>query len=322
MTLNDFVKKYDGKCVDWDSHYGFQCVDLYRQYVKEVLDLPQTPPVVGAKDIWTSDLTNFEKITNTPDGFPLPGDVMIWGAKYGPFGHVAICTAADVNTFTCFSQNDPVGSPCVIKTYKNWSYLLGWLRAKPKANTYRGYDLTNQDSMKIAVDKMCDILDGKYISIDEHNKIINGLDSKSTEAAQNYAKDKQILEEKISALDQALRSLQDTEHTWETTADDYQRKLKAVCAIISGFGVEVYPESSQEVLENALLNATSDAETKLLYTKIREVLMIAKDTPEAVLSGIQDLKKGYENKISLLTKKDNAVKTMTFGKYIIKFYLK
>jgi surface antigen len=130
MTLEQFVAKYNGKPIDFDGAYGNQCVDLYRQYVKEVLNLPQTPPVVGAKDIWTSNTPNFDKITNTPTGIPPVGAIMIWGSRYGAFGHVAIVTAATLNTFTCFSQNDPVGSLCGLKTYKTYYPTLGWLVAK------------------------------------------------------------------------------------------------------------------------------------------------------------------------------------------------
>lgn len=164
MTLQQFVDKWNGKGIDFDGAYGNQCVDLYRMYVKEVLGLPQTPPVVGAKDIWTGETRGFEKVTNTPEGVPLPGDVMIWGSKYGPYGHVAVCTKADVNSFTCFSQNDPVGSLCGLKTYKNWSYLSGWLHPiKQAETTYKGYDLTNTDSMKVAVDVLVQLQSGELV---------------------------------------------------------------------------------------------------------------------------------------------------------------
>ncbi len=129
MTLDQFIAKWTGIGIDFDGSYGNQCVDLYRMYVKEVLCIPQTPPVAGAKDIWNS-CPGFEKISNSPDAYPLKGDVMIWGSKYGPYGHVAIVTEADINKFTCFSQNDPSGSLPGLKTYKAWSTLLGWLRAK------------------------------------------------------------------------------------------------------------------------------------------------------------------------------------------------
>lgn len=131
ITLQQFVDKYNGKLVDFDGKYSGQCVDLYRQYVKEVLELPQTPPVVGAKDIWTGVTNGFEKIANTPTGVPSVGDIMIWGSKYGPYGHVAIVTSADINRFTCFSQNDPSGTLCGYKNYLTYGPTLGWLHPIP-----------------------------------------------------------------------------------------------------------------------------------------------------------------------------------------------
>lgn len=179
ITLSEFVSKYKGKLVDFDNAYGGQCVDLYRQYVKEVLGLPQTPTVAGAKDIWNGATNGFDKIANTPDGFPLPGDVMIWGSKYGPYGHVAIATEANTSTFTCFSQNDPSGSLCVIKTYSNWTPLLGWLHPiKVEDSSYKGYDLTNTDSMKVAVDVLIQLQSGELVrkaDLDNLSKQINDL---------------------------------------------------------------------------------------------------------------------------------------------------
>ena len=48
MTLDEFVKKYNGKKVDYDGRYGCQCVDLFRQYCEDVLNIPHTGGVIGA----------------------------------------------------------------------------------------------------------------------------------------------------------------------------------------------------------------------------------------------------------------------------------
>lgn len=130
MTLDNFVEKYKGKFVDFDGAYGAQCTDLYRQYVKEVLGFPQSPGVVGAADIWTSYLPDyFDKVPNTPEGIPQSGDIVIWNRRYGAYGHVAIVIKADINTMTCFSQNDPIGQPCIIKQY-SYKNIYGWLHPK------------------------------------------------------------------------------------------------------------------------------------------------------------------------------------------------
>lgn len=133
MKLDQFVSKYNGKKVDFDGAYGNQCFDLYRQYCKEVLDVPQSPPTgtKGAVTIKDNYLTeHFTKIENTLDGVPKKGDIIIWDTRYGSYGHVAIVVTADVNYFTAFSQNDPSGVACIVKSYKNYFGVNCWLRPK------------------------------------------------------------------------------------------------------------------------------------------------------------------------------------------------
>ena len=91
MTLTQFIKKYLGTNVDFDGKFGYQCVDLYRQYCKDVLNVKQQSPAVeGAKDIIEhpgelyvtrdSELADYSR-----------GDVLIWGTTdTNKYGHVAI----------------------------------------------------------------------------------------------------------------------------------------------------------------------------------------------------------------------------------------
>lgn len=130
MQLDNFIKKYQGQRVDFDGKWHGECVDLYRQYVKEVLKIPQSPPVIGAKDIWDKYLPeHYTKVPKSPTGVPPKGSIVIWSIKYGEFGHVAISMGGDTNSFNAFSQNDPVGSKCVIRSYK-YTHVLGWLVPK------------------------------------------------------------------------------------------------------------------------------------------------------------------------------------------------
>jgi len=142
MKFSEFIKKYNNKKVErFDSNAKYQCVDLFLAYLDEVLRLGAIIPIgiINAFDIynkthkWTPHST---KIKNDPNAVPQYGDVIIWSSGYGPAGHVAIYTEGDVNKFKAFSQNDPLGSPCVIReyTYKN---VLGWLRPNnmPKEET-------------------------------------------------------------------------------------------------------------------------------------------------------------------------------------------
>jgi chaperonin cofactor prefoldin len=156
MTLQEFITKYKGKGIDWDGHYGFQCVDLYRQYVQEVLEFPQSPGVTGAKDIWDSYLPEYyDRISNTPEGVPQAGDIMIWGSSYGKYGHVAVVSSATSSYFNAFSQNDPLGALSGIKKYTNWTPVLGWLHPKGKEN--------NEQALK---DKISD-LETKVATLNE-----------------------------------------------------------------------------------------------------------------------------------------------------------
>lgn len=138
MTFNEFVNKYLGKKIDWDGYYGGQCVDLFRQYVDDVLDVPQPKGVRGAKDFWYNyeidqNLKNYyERIPNTTTFVPLNGDVVIWDKWSGnEFGHVAVFIEGDVNSFTSFDQNYPTLSKCT-KTKHNYlnPKVLGVLRPK------------------------------------------------------------------------------------------------------------------------------------------------------------------------------------------------
>jgi len=133
MTLQEFIDKYDGKKIDYDGYYGTQCMDVYRQYVKEVLNIPQSPPVSGAKDVWDTYLPEYyERIPNTSTGVPRAGDIMIWGEEVGPFGHIAIFMSGTERGFTSFDQNWPNTGGTGVAHVQGHDYtgVLGWLHPK------------------------------------------------------------------------------------------------------------------------------------------------------------------------------------------------
>ncbi len=134
MSYEEFKNKWLGKPIDYDGKYLAQCVDVYRMYVKEVLGCPQSPPVVGAKDIWNTYLPEFfNRIENSTDNKPEQGDIVIWGMD--PYGHIAICDHATLTTLTCFEQNwkELDGSGVTeLRLHGNYNNVLGWLRCKIK----------------------------------------------------------------------------------------------------------------------------------------------------------------------------------------------
>lgn len=93
MTLIQFTERYINTRVDYDKKYGSQCVDLFRQYCKDVLEIPHTGSVEGACEL-----------ANNYAGMPLErkyfhlikkpymfGDVVVWDkTSTNKYGHVAI----------------------------------------------------------------------------------------------------------------------------------------------------------------------------------------------------------------------------------------
>lgn len=96
MTLSEFITKNNGKGVDYDGAYGAQCVDLFRQYSKDVLGIKEKLEPCsssgGAKDLFFDyDKMPLMKKYFTKVRKPCIGDIAIWGATAkNPYGHVAI----------------------------------------------------------------------------------------------------------------------------------------------------------------------------------------------------------------------------------------
>lgn len=109
ITLTQFIKKYQGQNVDYDGVSGSQCVDLARQYIKEVKDLPQ-PPALG-KNGGAKDLIKKPGVFNVTKDSVLAdysvGDILVWGpTDTNPYGHVAILAAIyNTKNFIVFEQN-------------------------------------------------------------------------------------------------------------------------------------------------------------------------------------------------------------------------
>ena len=125
MKLQDFINKYQGKFVNFDTAYPNQCVDLSKQWEYD----NGWPIITGnaCKEPDNADKNFYTWISNTPTGIPKEGDLIIWNCSVGNgSGHIAIFIEGDANSFRSFDQNYPTGTPAHIQnhTYKN---ILGWL---------------------------------------------------------------------------------------------------------------------------------------------------------------------------------------------------
>ena len=132
MKLDEFINKYINTKVDFDNAFGAQCVDLFRQYCKDVLNIPHTGAVEGAKDIFL----NYDKLPLEQKYFkkystnnPKPADVIIWNeTKTNKYGHIAIVISnLSNNKVLVFAQDGfkQDGAKLAIRTIEN---TLGILR--------------------------------------------------------------------------------------------------------------------------------------------------------------------------------------------------
>jgi CHAP domain len=123
MTLQEFVNKYNGKSIDFDGAYGPQCVDLIRQYIKEVWGTQQPPSVQGAYQL----LENASGYQVFLHGQINRGDVIVWNKGYGENGHTAVVLQSNSQQVQVFEQNNPVGSKCHT-AWHNYGSIRGWFR--------------------------------------------------------------------------------------------------------------------------------------------------------------------------------------------------
>lgn len=137
MTLLEFVQKYVKTKVDFDGAYGAQCVDLFRQYCEDVLGIPHTGAVEGAKDL----VEKYRFLARERERFALitdrysaqRGDVAVWGATQGnPYGHVAIVLEARADRLAVFEQDGFAQDGAKIAE-RSVSGVIGYLRKYPDA---------------------------------------------------------------------------------------------------------------------------------------------------------------------------------------------
>lgn len=143
MNIDEFINKTIKTGVDFDGAYGAQCVDLFRQYARDVLEIKKhTGPVEGAKDLWLNYPNMAEEMyyfdRKRANATPQPGDVAVWdGTPGNKYGHVAIViTALPGSRLLVYEQDgtkkpgDPeYGARFHLRTKYN---LLGYLRRKEK----------------------------------------------------------------------------------------------------------------------------------------------------------------------------------------------
>lgn len=135
MTIIDFINLHHGEKVDYDKMYGSQCVDLFRQFCQDVLKIPHTGGVNGAKDLWLNyDNMPKEKeyfIKVDPKEKAQCGDIAIWDKTSGnEFGHVAIVCVDQTDSIVVFEQLGFTTRNMALLNDRSKTNLLGYLRKK------------------------------------------------------------------------------------------------------------------------------------------------------------------------------------------------
>lgn len=137
MKLDEFINKYIKTKVDFDGAFGAQCVDLFRQYCKDVLNIPHTGAVEGAKDLFAKyhqlplEMKYFNKISINKAYNDIEmkyGDVIVWNSTItNKYGHVAIIINQIDDNVLVFEQDGfkQNGAKLSTRTMEN---MLGVLR--------------------------------------------------------------------------------------------------------------------------------------------------------------------------------------------------
>ena len=104
MTYQDFKNEWNGRRVDYDHVYAYQCVDLILQWCKEhagiasgvwgnAIDYANKPTAIFAQ--------NFTRVSDYK-----PGDIVVlYGLSGNPYGHIGIFDHADGSGIWLLEQN-------------------------------------------------------------------------------------------------------------------------------------------------------------------------------------------------------------------------
>jgi len=188
MTFDQFIEEYKGKEVGYpnDNYFKGECLSLTKWHIKEVYGIDPPPSGCnGARCYWSifpSPLdTVFKKVPNTPDLIPKKGWIAVWDGSVGNgAGHIG-SVADDKATKTTFNSFDANwGSrkaQIVTHNYNNVYGFLVPLKEDNMSDMYNGYDLSNRESMKVAVDVLVRVQKGEFVEKSKYEEDIKKLNT-------------------------------------------------------------------------------------------------------------------------------------------------
>lgn len=244
-ALDKFIKKYEGvpNVGNTKDNKG-ECTGLVMLWIAE-LGLSH---IWGhAKDIYAhADGFDWMKIPNKKDVYPKRGDVICWSSlQNNVYGHVAIVTSSSDkdDTFTVFEQNNPIGKAPSIRTFKNWTGVIGWLTPRDAVLP----PIADEKDKKIkmlenGLDKKARDITDLEIKLNELKQKYDGLENKyNTELRELefYRKDNERKAIYIDAQKTNIKELEDLIDFYEDERKKQQEKktyaFSEIFAIIKNY---------------------------------------------------------------------------------------
>jgi regulator of replication initiation timing len=304
QKLKDFINKWinKGSVGNTPENKG-QCVGLVCVWVDELgLD-----HIWGnAKDLWKNYNPNqFDFVLNTADAYPIAGDIIVWNENMGGgYGHTAIATGVNqtegkaTDWFEAFSQNDPTGSPCILKKY-SYDNITGFIRPKKELvkldDYYLGIDLNNKDSVKVCVEMWDRVVNKKEFI--EKVEVDNNYVLKS---------DYQNLQNQLSQKDDTIKNLNQQIsdlNAKNTTINDENRQLQDQL------------KDCQDKIDG--INTTSSTQSEQLLTLTQELNQLKLDYENDKKNwGLKEI--DYQRQIKTLQTKYDAT-NIGFKKLLIDY---
>jgi hypothetical protein len=145
LRIYDFIKTNTGKAIDFDGHFGAQCVDLVRLFWRDVEKIPQPEPTGtdGAISFFDNHYfrpiqkKHLKRVSFEKGMIPPAGAVVVFAPiPTNRFGHIGICVEANSEGISLFEQNGTANTRALAEGREqagafigNWNYdrVRGWL---------------------------------------------------------------------------------------------------------------------------------------------------------------------------------------------------
>ena len=128
QQLQNFITAHNGQYLNYADTVPNQCVSVANAWSASLGFGVFSGNAINIIDETGS---HYERINNTPEGVPSPGDIVVWGANAtsgtGAAGHVGIFVSGNATSLTVFNQNAPTGTPCHEQAWKSYAGVVGWL---------------------------------------------------------------------------------------------------------------------------------------------------------------------------------------------------